>query len=225
MSNRVRSTLLSFFALLCLMGSARTQSRIPVGGIVTAPDGSPVPNASVEAVRLTRDNENGNVSQLRWTQADEEGRFRLSLSPGRYEIRAKKENEGYPDPNFLLSKDPQSDFPIINIDDQELLDIRVKLGAKGGILEGTLTDKLTGSPIGGGKVIISDARNTEVFVEVFTNKEGQFQFAVPKKPIRISASAPEYVVAALDGSITLAGGERRNIRISLSPGAGETTPR
>lgn len=225
MSKRVWFTALSSIALVCLIGSARTQSNMPVAGIVITPDGSTVPNASVEAVRLPRENENGNVGQLRWTQADNEGRFRITLSPGRYEIRAKDESEGYPDPNFLLSKDPHSDFPIITVDDRELSDVRVKLGAKGGILEGTLVDRMTGSHIEKGKVIIADARNPAVFMEVFANKEGRFQFVVPNKAIRISASAPGYPVVVAGDWITLAGGEHRNITIELSASAEPGRPR
>jgi hypothetical protein len=74
-------------------------------------------------------------------------------------------------------------FPIITVDDREVSDVRVKLGAKGGILEGTLVDRMTGSPIEKGKVIIADARSPAIFMEVFANKEGRFQFVVPKHSV------------------------------------------
>ena len=117
------------------------------------------------------------------------------------------------DPNFLLSKDPHSDFPIITVERPGTVGCQVKLGAKGGILEGTLVDRMTGSHIEKGKVIIADARNPAVFMEVFANKEGRFQFVVPNKAIRISASAPGYPVVVAGDWITLAGGEHRNITI------------
>ena len=225
MSKQLRYAVLSFIALASLIGSAPTENAIPVTGIVTALDGSAVANASVEAVRLPSGNEDVNVTQPRWAQADDEGKFRLTLSPGQYEIRAKDETDGYPDPNFLLSRDPHSDFPIITVDGGELSEVRVKLGTKGGILEGKLIDHTTGSAIEKGKVIIADARNPGVFIEVFTKKEGRFQFAVPNKPLRVSGSAPGYEVADLGGWVTLAGGEHRNVTIELSARAGEEGPR
>jgi hypothetical protein len=116
-------------------------------------------------------------------------------------------------------------FPIITVDDREVSDVRVKLGAKGGILEGTLVDRMTGSPIEKGKVIIADARSPAIFMEVFANKEGRFQFVVPNKAIRISASAPGYPVVVSGDWITLAGGEHRNITIELSASAEPGGPR
>ena len=125
-----------------------------------------------------------------------------------------------------FSKDPHSDFPIITVDDRELSDVRVKLGAKGGIIEGTLVlIGQTGSHIEKGKVIIADARNPAVFIEGFANKEGRFQFVVPNKAIRISASAPGYPVVVAGDWITLAGGEHRNITIELSASAEPGRPR
>ena len=106
MSKHLRFTILSWLAFVCLTASAITEAPVTVVGKVIAPDGSGASHASAEAVPLARAGEDVNMSQLQWTQADNEGNFRLNLSPGRYQIRAKDEMGGYPDPNFLLSKDP-----------------------------------------------------------------------------------------------------------------------
>jgi hypothetical protein len=215
MSKRLWLTVLWPITFTCLAGWATTDSTTAVGGVVVAPDGLVVPNASVEAVRLPGDNDDLNASQLRWIQADNEGRFRLTLSPGRYEIRAKDEIHGYTDPNFMLSTDPHSDFPVIAVDSRDLSEVKVKLGTKGGILEGELLDKATRSPVEKGKVTIADARRPEVFVEVFADKEGRFQFAVPNKPLQISGSAPGYRAASFEEGVTLAGGEHLKITLEL----------
>jgi hypothetical protein len=216
MSKRLWLTVLWPIAFTCLAGWATTDSTTAVGGAVIAPDGSAVPKASVEAMRLPDDHADHAVGQLRWIQADQDGRFKLTLSPGRYEIRAKDEIDGYPDPNFMLSVDSHSDFPVIEVDSRDLSDVNVKLGTKGGILEGELLDQSTRFPVEG-KVTIADAQKPEVFVEVFTDKEGRFHFAVPNKPLRISASAPGHAAASFEEVGALAGGEHRKITLELVP--------
>ena len=216
MSKLLPLTALVWAALGCLPSPAATDPTLSVTGVVTSTDGLVVPNASVEAVRLAGDNDTLNAAQLHWVETDNEGRFQLTLSPGRYQIRAKDEIDGYPDPNFMLSTDAHSDFPVIAVDSQDVSEIKVKLGAKGGILEGELLDKATRSPVERGKITIADSRRHDVFVEVFADKEGRFRFAVPSKPLKVSGSAPGYSAAGLDEAITLAGGEHRKITLELS---------
>lgn len=217
MSKQLQFAVLLSIAFACSTRPAMADTTVEVTGLVIAPDDSVVPNASVEAVRLPGDNDDLSAGQLRWIQADNEGRFRLTLPPGRYEIRAKHETDGYPDPNFMLSTDPHSDFPVISVDSRDLSGIRVKLGERGGILEGELLDKASRSPVEKGKVTIADARKPDVFVEVFADKEGRFQFAVPDKPIKVSGSARGYRAARFQGEVTLARGERRKIILELVP--------
>ena len=195
-----------------LMGSSSTV----MGRVVTA-DGSAVPRASVEAVRLPDEDEQLSITQSHWTPVDQDGKFQLTLSPGRYEIRAKAESDGYPDPNFMLSIDPLSDFPVVTANGGNLLNITVKLGTQGGILDGELIDQSTHQPVEKGKVTIADAKNPKIFVEAFTNKLGQYEFAVPNKALRISGSAPGYQSTHFEGNVTLVGGEHRYIRLELPP--------
>jgi|SRR5580704_4659720 hypothetical protein len=216
MSEHLQFRILSLLAFVCLTTSAITEASVKIVGKVVAPDGSGAPNASVEAVAVARAGEDVSTSQLHWTKADDEGNFELKLSPGRYQIRAKDEIDGYPDPNFLLSKDQNANFPIVDIDSQEPPEVWVKLGAKGGILEGQLLDQATRSPVKKGKVVIADALQPSIFVEVFADKEGRFHFAVPNKALRISASAPGYVASSPRQSLTLTGGEHRKITLELA---------
>ncbi|HXM62228.1 MAG TPA: carboxypeptidase-like regulatory domain-containing protein [Terriglobales bacterium] len=163
MSDQIKFALLFSMAFACQTGFATTDTTPSIAGIVIAPDGAAVPKAAVEAVRLPGARDDLTANQLQWIQTDNEGRFQLTLTRGRYEIRGKDENDGYPDPNFLLSSDTHSLFPVVAIDSTDLTDVKVKLGPKGGILEGELLDQATRSPVEKGKVTIADAQNPKIF--------------------------------------------------------------
>jgi hypothetical protein len=183
-------------------------------GVVADSRGSPATGASVEAFPIEK---TGSAGHLSWVHTDEDGGFRLTLSSGRYVIRAKDEKNGFPDPNFLLSSDPSAKFPEISVEDADVSGVRVILGTKGGIIEGTLRDEQTHQVISQGKVTISYARNPEAFVEVPVDKAGHFEFTVPRKPIRISATAPGYstTYSGNKEELTLSEGEHRSVGIVL----------
>jgi len=136
-----------------------------------------------------------------------------------YKIRAKDEVDGYPDPVYLLNADPTARFPEVPVEGQDVPGVRVTLGARGGILDGTVRDASTHRPIAHGKITIQDVRNPDAYVEVFADKEGHTQFAVPSRPLRISATADTYTPFSYeDGKeVTLSPGERRTILLELSP--------
>jgi hypothetical protein len=202
------------FVLVGLPAKAFQLSIHNVVGVVADSHGSPAPGASVEAFPIE---ETGSAGHLSWVHTDKDAGFRLTLRSGRYVIRAKDEKNAFPDPNFLLSSDPSAKFPEITVADADVSGVRVMLGVKGGIIEGTLRDEQTHQVISQGKVTISDARNPEVFVEVPVDKAAHFEFTVPRKPIRISATAPGYSTTYFGnkGELTLSEGERRSVEIEL----------
>jgi hypothetical protein len=67
-------------------------------------------------------------------------------------------------------------------------------------------------------VTIRDARRHEVFVEVFANDGGHFQFTVPNRPVRIFATAPGYEATGYgnEAELTLSQGERRSVTLDLT---------
>jgi hypothetical protein len=210
--------MVQFVVALALTGgslrvSASEVKRV-VTGVVTQSDGAVAATASVAIFPLQ---EQSVAGDLTWTRADSQGRFRLTLKPGRYVVRAKDEADGYPDPSFLLSADPNARFPEISVDETDVSGVRVTLGAQGALLEGSLTDRESQSPVSNGKVVIRDAHDHAVFVELTPDKAGHFQFTVPSKPLVISASAPGYVTAFVGNAepVTFSGGEHRNITIEL----------
>lgn len=205
---------------ILLLQSALPQSMSPatqtVSGVVVSSAGLPIPGAQVEAIALGI---SGSVGRPIWTPTDNTGEFHIVVQPGRYQVRAKDESRGYPDPNFLLSRDTSAQFPEIVVGDKSVQGLRVVLGAKGGTLEGSINDEVTQMPIANAKVTIKDARSPDAYVEVFTNAAGRFQFAVPPKPMTLSAAASGYASAYYKSGETLllTGGEHRSISLTLVP--------
>jgi hypothetical protein len=78
-------------------------------------------------------------------------------------------------------------------------------------------DADTRTPIVNAKLRLQAARNSDAYVDIFTNHAGQFQRTVPSKPILISVTAPGYKMASVQAGteVTLSPGERRQIDIDL----------
>ena len=192
---------------------AADSEKYTVAGTVQSAEGTPIPNTLVTAIAMAAGS-SGSASSV---HSDEDGRFRLLLSPGKYVIRAKKEAEGYPDPNFLLTANAKASFLEISVKSSNIEGLAVKLADRGGVLEGNLLDKDTARALSG-KVLIRDARNPDAFVELGTDSTGHFQFAVPAKALLIIAVVPGYKEQYFDGGreFILSGGERRSISIELA---------
>jgi hypothetical protein len=199
---------------LCLTSSQHEIAHT-VSGLVTDAAGLALASASVAAIPVE---EVASAGDFGWVRVDDQGRFRLALTPGRYVVRAKGEADGYPDPSFLLCADASSKFPEISVDGGDIPDVRVVLGTRGGILAGDLRDQITQQAVSRGKVTIRDARRHDAFVEVSANNEGHFQFTVPSKPIQITATAPGYRVTYYErgAELVLSRGERRTLIIELN---------
>ncbi|MGA7820380.1 MAG: carboxypeptidase-like regulatory domain-containing protein [Candidatus Sulfotelmatobacter sp.] len=214
MDSKLQRRIVIIVAALLVMG-AQKEALHTVSGTVTDATGSAAPNAFVCAAPAE---DTSIAGDLRWVQVDSNGRFRITLRPGRYVIRAKEEGEGYPDPSFLLSADNGAVFPEVTVEESNLTGVLVALGARGGILSGELRDNTNQQPIPKGKVTIRDAERRDAFVEVTTNEEGRFRFAVPSKPLQISAAAPGYLASRYGEGRTLilSPGEHRSIVIELT---------
>lgn len=187
-----------------------------VSGTVTTSDGSSVEDAIVTAIPVGASTVAGEMPSARSVAG---GAFKIELPQGRYILRAKKEADGYPDPNFLLASDARAVFPEVSVDGTDIAGIKVILGSKGGILQGTLRDQVSRRPISDGKVVIRDARDPRAFVELTTDKKGDFSFAVPSKPMVICAHASGFMrtCVANGREQTLSAGEHRSFTIDLSP--------
>jgi len=206
--------MVGFFCGVLCAADAQTKDAVVKGQVVAA-DGSEMQSAEVAAIPITT---SGHAGHLLWTNTDDHGQFQLVLKAGRYQIRAKAEAAGYPDPSALFSVDPKAQFPAISVVQSDISGVRVILGAKGGVLIGDIRDLRSHGAIPHGKVILRDPRNPRGFVELTTDGQGRFQFTVPNKAFTILASAPGYkAVHFMNGQpLTLSGGEQRNITVELS---------
>jgi hypothetical protein len=188
-----------FFAFLCATKFQAAEGAV-VNGLVVTSNGQEVPSAQVTAIPVTS---SGQVGHLSWTNTNGHAQFHLVLKPGHYQIRAKAEADGYPDPNALFSVDRSAQFPTISVAQSDISGVRIILGAKGGILIAEIRDRQFSRCNAQSKVILRDVRNPDGFVELTSDGQGRFQFTVPNKPFTISATAPEYqAVRFMDGKRT-----------------------
>jgi len=208
-----------YLALYLAGSSAATAVETRVSGSVRNAAGNSVAHAYVEALPVIADQGSGTVGNFPnpWIAADSRGRFTLTLRPGKYRIRAKDETDGYPDPSFWLSLDPNATFPTVIVGDKEITDLEVILGAQGGIISGEVQDAHTSKPVVDAKIRIQDARNSDAYIEIFTDPAGHFHYTVPSKPLLITAAAPGYKMTAFEGGaeVTLAPGEHREFQLEL----------
>jgi len=214
-----RHTLPVLVAGLLSLASGAAWSQARIIGVVTDPSGAAVAHGFVEALPRIYPDSGGTAGDRinPWTPTDDAGRFSISVPAGRYRIRAKDEANGYPDPSYWLNADATAIFPEISVGAEDVLGVRVVLGLKGGVLSGELIDQASRSPIVRGKITLRDARNPVAFVEVFSDKSGRFQLAIPSKPITISGSAAGYAATNFAGGaeVTLSAGEHREIVVEL----------
>jgi len=206
------------FALVLSTASGAVGLEATVSGTVTDSTGSESAHALVQAMLRTKRESGGIVGDYPnpWIEADDHGRFRINLPPGRYKFLAKNEIDGYPDTIFLLNSDETATFPEVTVSQKHLSGVRVTLGRRGGVLEGELIDQRSREPIPRCKIMIRDARNPDAYVEVFADRAGHFRFAIPSKPVLISATAPGYKTTKIAKSeLMLSGGEHRSIGLRL----------
>jgi len=220
MSKRVltRWILVFGYCVYCSMSAVAADPK--VRGKVVDQDGNPVSHAYIEARPIINDLGKGTVvgnGPNPWIAADDSGQFEILLPAGRYRIQGKAEVDGFPDPTFWLNVDPKARFPVISVANKDVTDVEVVLGRQGGILHGLVQDADTPAPISNARLRLQDARNSNAFVEIFTNQAGQFEYTVPSKPILISAEAKGYkrVTVQNGGEVILAPGEHREIDIDL----------
>lgn len=165
-----------------------------VTGKVLMPDGSPAAGATVELHNLYWDR----TSRASGT-TDQSGAFKISPPPGKYLLRAVLGTLVVEDRSTLVTAEagtPVGPFEL-------------KL-AKGIVVSGIVTEKATGKPVDGARVITESGDTTD------TSATGSYSLVLPRDGIRISAvkegfCRPMIIVPVTDQ-------ETFNCPIELKPG-------
>ena len=114
-----------------------------IEGTVLYEDGRPVMNATVSAFPL----EGAFVGKIPSAHTNELGRFQIShLWLARFDVTAKKEDEGCPDTSSGFYFDSKTAPITLSLSHPSATDTIV-LGPKAGILVGTVADAITGAPL------------------------------------------------------------------------------
>jgi hypothetical protein len=114
-----------------------------IDGTVIDERGLPAYRATVSAFPM----DGGMAAKVPSADTDEMGHFQLKhLWLGRFEVTAKKEDEGYPDSGSYFYSDGKTDRVTLTSPLQPAT-VTILLGPKAGILVGTVADAVTGDPL------------------------------------------------------------------------------
>ena len=114
-----------------------------IEGTVINEHGLPAYRATVFA----RPMDGGMAAKVPSADTDAMGQFQIKhLWPGRFEVTAKKEDEGYPDTSGYFYSDGKIDRITLTSPLQPAT-VTILLGPKAGILVGTVADAVTGDPL------------------------------------------------------------------------------
>ncbi len=220
--------------LLCLLACPILQALQGGGmsGTVVDPAGRPAAGLTVYAFRPDRVGER--VGTL--ATSDAEGHFLISgLAPGKYNLSACNEAEGYPDRIYYFYETTEP-FPEVEVQPEEVTSgVMVRLGPKGGWVVGRVIDSETGRGLRVAGIIFYRADSTQEFMEGGPNALvwdkhatdlSQFKILVPSnKPFRMKVTAPgrETWYYSPDGTeqhaaaIRLAPGQTKEVVVPLRP--------
>jgi len=192
-----------------------------VSGRVLDSEGRAVTGARISAFPLDAAVSGGMPRQ---PVTDREGRYRFTLPayPGRTRLCAVKESAGYPDTQGLLFASETDSMPEVSLPpDGYVEDIDIRLGRPDGVLEGSVVDAITGSPISNARITLH--RNTPESM-YFTSlpPDGHVLLALPPVPIEVAVEAPGYRTWRYQdpknqsNALVLESSENRRIMIGLT---------
>jgi len=194
------------------------------------PQATPLPASGVTGVALTEDgqlavgatvctairHEHGEAISCE-VSTDSEGRFVVHLKPGKYEVFAIDTGKGY----SIENQSPGQDVSVTP--DQPWLDVTIQQHARGGVLTGSITDKLTGRKIKNARVQITAIDGTG---------ENSGTSVQPDFHLSVSPNCDLLVVVMAEGYrgwiytdpsnpsrpvLHLASGEQKTVDIQLEP--------
>ncbi len=213
----ISSLFMSSVALLCCWAQTAQTDKASrneggITGLVLTSDGEPARGAKPCTLARSGNNTTINCRGI----VDVDGRFTIEhLSVGTYQVFAINEAEGY----SIENQTPGQEIAIVA--DQPWPNVTVRLGKRGGILVGSITDRFTGKPIKGQILYTAVDRNGDggsMFVD------GQFNVVVPPDcDVLVVAMAKGYKCWIYADGVSprpvlrLASGERKLVNIQLEP--------
>jgi hypothetical protein len=198
-------------------GQTRLEGRIT--GTVINEEGDPIQGAQVWAQVADRPI----IGALRFVESDANGKFEINrLEFETFHVFAKKEDDKYPD--IGSSFYGESPSPTVTLSSQKpVSDLTVKIGPKAGVLAGTVSDKVTGKPIGAG-FMLRRAKNPANLLS--TSQASHYRLLLPAETdITLEVSADGYKTwrytdpsdSSGPGLIRLSSGTERDLDIELQP--------
>ena len=181
-----------------------------VQGTVINVSGEPIAAASVEVVNPYKPE----TGILDYVRSDVNGHFKKEgLTPGQYMVFASKPQDGYGDTRIAMFavglKIPE--LAIHTTD--EVVDVEVNIGSRGGYLNGSVLDAQDSSPVTGAHVKVVLETAPDKYMSFGVGEQGNFTVLVPARPIIVTVRAPGYEDQQL--SLSLSEAERIAIRVTL----------
>ena len=214
----MKPLLLSF---LLLTSSAVSQTPDPtlvdarIRGTVVDADGKPVSHATVYASEEASPLADAYPIA---TKTDASGRFdfRETLKHGVYELYARKDKDGYPDPGSAFYRALDFNPETVQLfGEHPDAKVKLKLGHKAGVLTGNVVDADTGLPLKSGIVLVNlqaDAQRNQVV-------DGKFRELVPADTdvyVLVQVARPDCANwSRFDITLSLQPGEEKNLDIRL----------
>lgn len=161
-----------------------------LGGHVYKSNGEPLAGARISLFPL----EAAVEGPLPAAVSGHDGSYHLN-SPafGKTRVLASLERLGYPDTFAKIFASPTDHFPeVILARGAELEGVDIHLGPPDGIIEGSVTDEKTGQIVRSARINLRWVEDPSVFYSANVSSAGDFQFALPNRPISIEIKAPGY---------------------------------
>jgi hypothetical protein len=170
------------------MESQTTRAGVIQGVVVSSP-GTPIANASIylENMENIRDRAQG--------IADKDGKFAVSVRPGKWFVHAYKEEVGYPDCHLWFAQAmSERAWRVVDVQSGQSINVTIELGPKFATLELLIQDE-KGAPTDAGLWFISQGAGTEEQRTTRTGHDisGFKRYLIPpNKPFKFSVHKEGY---------------------------------
>ena len=203
----------------------RIQPDCAVEGRVINADGVVVSGATVFG-----DLDGAVAMAIQTTVSDEHGNFRIPIRQmGKYTVYGSKEEDGYPltvsgfHQQVSLDQIPK----LIVTECKVVTDVVLQLGQKAPMIEGGVTDHITGQKVKRATITLRRADNPELLYRTSTDEAnpGHFRLAVSTVPFTIEVESAKYEAWTYsnDGGVehsdalSVAQGQTKKLKIALRP--------